>query len=207
MKETNKKKAIFWRIFINFILAGASVYLFRFWFNKVSELPVDKMIANIGAIAMLVATFFVIKTYYSRGTFNQLKRISLAILMSGSSLAMILYSIDSLSDIPYPLSGVIITLIAFYMVSLTASGTLGLIGVTGWAFLFATPISIAKMFNYISWGTTAELAQASVVLILFIGGTWGYIQLALHGVRSTNNVGGGYAGDDRDGDGDTGDED
>ncbi len=197
------------QIGVNLLLSLISVYLFEYWFDKVMTLESLQLAENLGVVGLVASMFFVGKTFYTKGVWNNFKQITIMIFLGAAALGLMLLSLKSLGDAVYPASGILLVGIAFYMISLS-SGTLNLVGIAGLALIFATPISIAKWFGHISWSTTGELAQFAIFVILFLGGTWAHIRAYLHGVRGTNKDGGGYGGDNNgdagDGDGDTGDE-
>jgi hypothetical protein len=205
-KEEKKSSNKHWlMIGVNLVLSLISVYLFEFWFKKVLALENEIQLAeNLAIVALTVVTYFVAKTYYIKGVMNTAKKILILIGLGIAILGLMLLSVKVPADIIYPFSGVILVSLAFYMLSMSA-GTLNTIGMVGLALILATPIAFLKWFNTIGWDMVIDLSQFAVFIILFIGGTWSQIQMAIHGIRGVNNTGGG-SGDDGDGDGDTGDE-
>jgi len=205
-KEEKKSSNKHWlMIGVNLVLSLISVYLFEFWFKKVLALENEIQLAeNLAIVALTVVTYFVAKTYYIKGVMNTAKKILVLIGLGIAILALMLLSVKVPADIVYPFSGIILVSLAFYMLSMSA-GTLNTIGMVGLALILATPIAFLKWFNTISWDMVIELSQFAVFIILFIGGTWSQIQMAIHGIRGVNSRGTG-SGDDGDGDGDTGDE-
>jgi hypothetical protein len=204
-KEEKKSSNKHWlMIGVNLVLSLISVYLFEFWFKKVLALENEIQLAeNLAIVALTVVTYFVAKTYYIKGVMNTAKKILVLIGLGIAILALMLLSVKVPADIVYPFSGIILVSLAFYMLSMSA-GTLNTIGMVGLALILATPIAFLKWFNTIGWDMVIDLSQFAVFIILFIGGTWSQIQMAIHGIRGVNNTGG--SGDDGDGDGDTGDE-
>ena len=204
-KEEKKSSNKHWlMIGVNLVLSLISVYLFEFWFKKVLALENEIQLAeNLAIVALTVVTYFVAKTYYIKGVMNTAKKILILIGLGIAILGLMLLSVKVPADIIYPFSGVILVSLAFYMLSMSA-GTLNTIGMVGLALILATPIAFLKWFNTIGWDMVIDLSQFAVFIILFIGGTWSQIQMAIHGIRGVNNTGG--SGDDGDGDGDTGDE-
>jgi hypothetical protein len=201
-KSSNKNWII---IGVNLALSLISVYLFEFWFKKVLALENSvQLIENLAIIALTIVTYFVAKTYYIKGVMNTAKKIFILIGLTVAILALMLLSVKVPSDIIYPFSGIVLVSLAFYMLSMSA-GTLNTIGMVGLALILATPIAFLKWFNVIGWSMVMELSQFAVFIILFIGGTWSQIKMAIHGIRGVNRTGLG-SGDDGDGDGDTGDE-
>jgi hypothetical protein len=201
-KSSNKNWII---IGVNLALSLISVYLFEFWFKKVLALENSvQLIENLAIIALTIVTYFVAKTYYIKGVMNTAKKIFILIGLGVAILALMLLSVKVPSDIIYPFSGIVLVSLAFYMLSMSA-GTLNTIGMVGLALILATPIAFLKWFNVIGWSMVMELSQFAVFIILFIGGTWSQIKMAIHGIRGVNRTGLG-SGDDGDGDGDTGDE-
>ena len=205
-KEEKKSSNKHWlMIGVNLVLSLISVYLFEFWFKKVLALDNEVQLAeNLAIVVLTVVTYFVAKTYYIKGVMNTAKKILVLIGLGIAILALMLLSVKVPADIVYPFSGIILVSLAFYMLSMSA-GTLNTIGMVGLALILATPIAFLKWFNTISWDMVIELSQFAVFIILFIGGTWSQIQMAIHGIRGVNSRGTG-SGDDGDGDGDTGDE-
>jgi hypothetical protein len=190
---------------INLILSLVSVYLFEFWFKEVIALDnIEQRVANIAVVILTIITYFVAKTYYIKGVANTAKKILILLGLSASILGIMLLSVKVPADAIYPFSGILLVSIAFYMLSLSA-GTLNTIGIIGLSLIFATPIVFLKWFDAIDWSMTIELSQFAVFIILFLGGTWSQIRLAIHGIRGVNQTGSG-SGDEGDGDGDTGDE-
>lgn len=203
LKKSNNKHWVM--IGVNLVLSLISVYLFEFWFKKVLALENQVQIAeNIAIIILTLVTYFVAKTYYIKGVMNTAKKIVILIGLAATILGLMLLSVKVPADIVYPFSGIILVSLAFYMLSMTA-GTLNTIGMVGLALILATPIAFLKWFDTISWDMLIELSQFAIFIILFIGGTWSQIQLAIHGIRGVNATGTGV-GDEGDGDGDTGDE-
>lgn len=194
-------------ILINIALSGIAVYVFQFWFHQLNTLSMTKQIMNIGIIALTGATYFVSKTYYTKGVLNNIKKIIYVVGLALATLTLVYYTVETPTEIVYPLSGVILISIAFYMVSLSA-GTLGLLGMIGMAILATMLIGAGKKFDYIAWDTAIELGKLSVFLILFLGGTWAELRAFVHGIRGINKDGGGFGsgnnGDPADGDDDTG---
>ncbi len=203
-KEVKKSNNKHWlMIGVNLVLSLISVYLFEFWFKKVLALENQVQVAeNIAVVVLTVVTYFVAKTYYIKGVMNTAKKIFILVALAVVILALMLLSVKVPADIIYPFSGIILVSLAFYMLSMSA-GTLNTIGMIALALILATPIAFLKWFNTIGWDMVIELSQFSIFIILFIGGTWAQIQLAIHGIRGVNHTG---SGDDGDGDGDTGDE-
>lgn len=192
-------------IIVNLILALISVYLFEIWFEKVIDLDnTFQKFANIAVVVLTALTYFIGKTYYIKGVMNTAKKIFTLLILAAATLGMMLLSVKVPADIVYPLSGVILVSIAFYMLSLTA-GTLNTVGMVGLTLLFAAPIVFLKWFDKIDWSMAGELSQFGLFVILFLGGTWSQIRAVIHGIRGVNADGGGF-GDDGDGDGDTGSE-
>jgi len=210
-KKVNKKNLIV--ILINFALAAISVYLFEFWFRRVfaeGALNTAQIAENIGVVVLTALTYFVGKTYYTKGVMNNLKKIIITAMLGASVLGLMLLSVKVPVDMVYPISGMIVVSIAFYMLSLTA-GTLNTIGIVALSLLFGAPIAFGKMFEWFDWHMVGVLSKFAIFIILFFGGTWAQIRMYLHGVRGVNKDGGGFGssdnnGDDGDGDGDTGEE-
>jgi len=205
-KEVTKSSNKHWlMIGVNLVLSLISVYLFEFWFKKVLALENEVQLAeNLAIVALTVVTYFVAKTYYIKGVMNTAKKILILIGLGIAILGLMLLSVKVPADIIYPFSGIILVSLAFYMLSMSA-GTLNTIGMVALALILATPIAFLKWFNTIGWDMVIDLSQFAVFIILFIGGTWSQIQMAIHGIRGVNNRGSG-SGDEGDGDGDTGDE-
>jgi len=208
-KKVNRKNLIV--ILINFALAAISVYLFEFWFRRLfteGRLDTLQIAENIGVVVLTALTYFVGKTYYTKGVMNNLKKIIITTMLGASVLGLMLLSVKTPADTIYPISGMIVVSIAFYMLSLTA-GTLSTIGIVALSLLFGAPIAFGKMFGWFDWHTVGTLSKLGIFIILFFGGTWAQIRMYLHGVRGINKDGGGFGsdnGDAGDGDGDTGDE-
>jgi len=210
-KKSNKKNLIV--ILVNFVLAAISVYAFEFWFKSLQNLETLQVIENIAAVGLTALTYFVGKTYYTKGVINNIKKILLLVFLAVLVLALMLLSVHTYKDMIYPFSGMVVVSIAFYMLSLT-TGTLTTIGIVGMGLFFAIPISFLKWFDKISWNTVGELSELAVFAILFFGGTWAQIRAYIHGIRGVNKDSGGFgasdtddnSGDYGDGDGDMGDE-
>ena len=213
-KETRKiKRKNLFVIVGNLVLALVSIYFFEFWARSLfsHELTTLQIAENIGVVALTALTYFIGKTFYTKGFFNNAKKIGITILLGITIVALMVHSAPLPTDMVYPISGIIVVSIAFYMLSLT-SGTLGTSGILFWSLLFGAGISFSKVYGWIDWDTVTTLSKLSIFVILFIGGTWAQIRMALHGVRGVNKDGGGLGtsdnnGDAGDGDGDTGDED
>ena len=197
-KEVKKSSNKHWlMIGVNLVLSLISVYLFEFWFKKVLALENEIQLAeNLAIVALTVVTYFVAKTYYIKGVMNTAKKILILIGLGISILGLMLLSVKVPADIVYPFSGVILVSLAFYMLSMSA-GTLNTIGMVGLSLILATPIAFLKWFNTIDWNMVIELSQFAVFIILFIGGTWSQIQMAIHGIRGVNHTGSGI-GDEGD---------
>ena len=188
------------RILGNASLAGISVYLFDYWYDKVVELPAMQMTYNLLLVVLLALTYFTGKTYYTRGTVNIGKQVLTLIIMGIGVLGLMFLSVTTLGDTIYPLSGIVIISIGFYMLALSA-GTMGAGGILAMTLGFGALIMFSKMFNYIGWNGVGELAQFGVASVLFVGGTWSHISHYLFGVKGTQEQRG--FGDAGDGDGDT----
>ena len=214
MDKVNKKEVSYKKELsiagVNLFLAAISVFLFDYWFGLVSELPALKMAMNFGVVFLAGATLFVGKTFYGKGTINNIKRTIYTTLLASSTVSLMLYTGLTL-NIFYPLSGAILIFIAFYMLSLSAS-TMNLVGIIATAMVFATGIGYLKMNDMIDWDMTSILSKVGIFIILFIGGVWPHFRRWMHGVSGVNKDGGGFRSDDgddgdaSDGDGDTGDE-
>ena len=215
-KKVNNKNLIV--IGVNFMLALISVYVFEYWAKNLfhGTLTTLQIAENIGVVVLTALTYFVGKTYYTKGVLNNIKKILITFLLAAAVLGLMLLSVNGAhglvpADMVHPLSGIIVVSIAFYMLSLTA-GTLNIIGIVALTMFFGAFISFAKLFGWIDWGWVGHLSKLAVFVILFFGGTWAQIRMYLHGVRGVNKDGGGFGGSDNngdagDGDGDTGDED
>lgn len=209
-KKVNKKNLIV--IGVNLLLSLISIYVFEFWFRSLFEngLTTVQIIENVAVVVLTALTYFVGKTFYTKGVFNNIKKIFITFALAASVLGLMLLSVTTPSDMVYPLSGIVVVSIAFYMLSLTA-GTLNMIGIVGLTLFFGAPIAFAKLFGWIEWDTVGQLSKLGIFTILFFGGTWAQIRSYLHGIRGVNKDGGGFGsdnnGDAGDGDGDTGDED
>jgi len=211
VKQKNGYKKELGIAFVNLALAFISVFVFDYWFGKVTELSWLQMAENFGVVFLGATTLFVGKTFYGKGTINNLKKIIYTAFLAIATVALMLYTALAL-NIMYPLSGAILVFIAFYMLSLSAS-TMNLVGIISTAMILGTGIAFMKMKDVIDWGTTGLLAEFAMFLILFIGGVWPHFRRWMHGVTGVNKDGGGFGsddsegGDEGDGDGDTGDED
>lgn len=210
VKQENKWNKEIKTALINLALAGISVFLFDYWFGLVSDLPMIPMIENFGVVVLGTATLFVGKTFYGKGTVNNLMKIIYTVGLAILTVSLMLYTGLTLS-IMYPLSGAILTFITFYMLSLSAN-TLNLVGMVAMAMVIGTGIAWMKIQDYILWDTTGTLAKWGVFLILFTGGVFPHLRRYAHGITGVNKDGGGFGssgdteGDDGDGDGDTGEE-
>lgn len=190
---------------VNFILALISIYLFEFWFKQIVALEdTIKMISNIAIVALTGVTFFVAKTFYIKGVMNTVKKILILTLLVVSILGLVLLSSPNPQDIIYPLSGIFIVGIAFYMLSLT-TGTLKSEGIIWITILTGSSILLGWFYHWLSTDDILFLSKLSVFLILFIGGTWAELRAYIHGIRGVNKDEGGF-GDSSDGNGDTGEE-
>jgi len=193
----------------NLTLAGVSIFVFDYWFSKVSQLPVLEMAENFGVVFLGAMTLFIGKTFYGKGTINNMKKIFYTTVLAVMTVALMLYTGLTL-NILYPLSGAVLVFIAFYMLSLSAS-TMNMVGIVSTAMVLGTGIGYLNMKEYIDWAMTGTLAKVAMFLILFIGGVWPHFRRWMHGVSGVNKDGGGFGsdsegGDEGDGDGDTGDE-
>jgi len=175
---------------VNLVLALISVYLFEFWFKKVIQLDTLKVVENFSVVGLTLITYFIAKTYYSKGVLNTLKKIFVLGILFTTIIGLMLLSIKEINDVIYPLSGIFIVSIGFYMLSLSA-GTMNSGGIFGTALFFGAFISIAKYLGYIDWSTVLMLSKVLVFLILFIGGTWAEIRNVFHGIKGTNPDGNG----------------
>jgi len=212
-KKSNNKNLIV--IGVNLILALISIYAFEFWGKSLfkDDLTIMQIIYNIGIVVLTALTYFVAKTYYTKGVMNNIKKIFITFMLGAAVLGLMLLSVNGEhgivpADMVYPISGIVVVSIAFYMLSLTA-GTLNMMGIIGLSIFFGAFISFAKLFGWIDWTWVGHLSKLAIFVILFFGGTWAQIRSYLHGIRGVNKDGG-YGentGDDNDGDGDTGDED
>lgn len=194
-------------ILINVGLAYAAVYLLEFWVRKVIELDALHIAENLAIAVLTPITYFIGQTYYTKGTTNVLKKIITLILLSAAIVGLMLTASLN-SSFVYPLSGVIVASVSYYMLSLSAS-TLGSLGMVGFGVISTFAISFGLLFDKIEWGTAGILAKLAVFGILFWGGVVPHIRNYAHGIKGINKDGGGFgggAGDANDGDGDTGDE-
>jgi len=195
---------------VNLVLAGISIFVFDYWFSMVTQLPYLQMAENFGVVFLGATTLFVGKTFYGKGTINNVKKIFYTTALAVATVALMLYTALTL-NILYPLSGAVLVFIAFYMLSLSAS-TMNMVGIIATAMVFGATIGYLNMKDYIDWDTTGTLAKVAMFLILFIGGVWPHFRRWMHGVTGVNKDGGGFGsddsegGDEGDGDGDTGDE-
>lgn len=197
--ETTKKSGSkhYLMIIINLVLASASVYLFEFWFQKTIQLETLKMLENMGVALLTAIAYFIAKTYYSKGGMNAFKKTMILLTLFVMIMSLMLFSVTEPKDIFFPLSGVVIVSIAFYMLSLT-TGTLNSAGIMGLSLIFAVPIVFGKFFGYIDWPMVAHASKFAVFAILFIGGTWAELRSMWHGIRGTNPDGNGFGGEDTD---------
>ncbi len=207
--QTNSYKKELGIGLVNLTLAGVSVFVFDYWFSKVSQLPVLEMAENFGVVFLGAMTLFIGKTFYGKGTINNMKKIFYTTVLAVMTVALMLYTGLNL-NILYPLSGAVLVFIAFYMLSLSAS-TMNMVGIVSTAMVLGTGIGYLNMKEYIDWAMTGTLAKVAMFLILFIGGVWPHFRRWMHGVSGVNKDGGGFGsdsegGDEGDGDGDTGDE-
>lgn len=203
---TEAQKKAFWKnwfsIIVNAVLAGISVYLFEVWFDKVIELDTWHLVGNFTLVGLLVVAFVIGMTAYTKGTMNKIKMVLTLAGLTIAIIGLMLAVTTTVSDVVYPLSGIIIASIAFYMFALS-SGTARPVGIMFMAIVLFGSIALAKkLMPELSWDTIAELSQASVFFILFVGGTWAQLRMAMHGVRGVNKDGGGY-GDSNDGSGES----
>jgi hypothetical protein len=195
---------------VNLVLAGISIFVFDYWFELVSQLPALQMAENFGVVVLGGLTLFVGKTFYGKGTINNMKKIFYTTALAVATVALMLYTALTLS-IFYPLSGAVLVFITFYMLSLSAA-TMNLVGIIAMAMIFGTGIAYMNIKDYIGWEMTGTLTKVAMFLILFIGGVWPHFRRWMHGVTGVNKDGGGFGsddsegGDEDDGDGDTGDE-
>jgi len=193
---------------VNLSLALISVFVFEWWFNQVSQLDSTKMIENFGVIFLAVSTLFVAKTYYGKGTMNNIKRVLITVGLASTTLGLLAYSIEVPSDIFFPLSGIALVLVVFYMLSLSLS-TLNLTGIIGISMVFLGSIVYLLKIDQIDWSMAGTMTKWTAFIILFIGGVWPHFRKGLHGITGVNKDGSGFSGnegDEGDGDGDTGDE-
>ena len=205
-----KDRKELWVGLINLALAGISVFLFEYWFTVVTALETAQMWKNFGVIFGATATLFVGKTFYGKGLMNNIKKGLLTFGLAALTIALMLYSAPTEAEAVYPLTGLALVLIAFYMLSLSFS-TLTLIGIVGVGMLMYGSIAYAKLYGYIDWSMAGELSKWAMFIILFWGGVWPHFRKYSHGVTGVNKDGGGfgsseYDGDAGDGDGDTGEE-
>lgn len=194
---------------VNLTLAFVSVFVFEWWFKKVSSLDTTNMIENFGVVFLAITTLFVAKTYYGKGVMNNIKRVLITTGLAAATIGLLAFSVKVPSDIVYPLGGIALVLVVFYMLSLSLS-TLNLAGIIGIGMVLMGGIAVSYHLNYIELGTAGNLTKWSAFVILLIGGVWPHFRKALHGITGVNKDGGGFGndsdGDPDDGDGDTGDE-
>ena len=200
----------------NLTLAGISVYVFDYWITSVAELSWGVMLLNFLVVIGAIFTLFVGKTFYGKGTINNGKKIVYTFGLGAGTIALMLFT-SQFTGIGYPLSGLILVMIAFYMLSVSAN-TLNIIGMVSMSMVLFGFVAWMNMQGYIGWAWTGYLSEASVFTILFWGGVWPHFRRAMHGVHGVNKDGGGFGSDDSgdeddseggdggDGDGDTGDE-
>ncbi len=183
-------------------LAGASVYLIGPWIDNIMLLETATMIYNFAAAIAAGITFFVAKTHYDRGGWNVFWKIigvtGLATLTVGFILLASMHT-----SILYPLAGVFIVIVTFYMVSLS-SVTMGLGGIIGAVIVFGAGIAYGLLHGIILQATAIILAKLLVLGILVLGGVAAKFKMYLHGIQGVSNNGG--FGDINDGNGDTGNE-
>ena len=178
---------------VNIVLAIISVYLFDYWFKMVNQLPAIQMAENFGVIVLGASTLFVGKTFYGKGTINNIKKIAYTSILAIMTVALILYTSLTL-NLMFPLTGIILVFISFYMLSLSIS-TMNLVGIISAAMVSVTAIAYMKMKDFIDWGMTGELIKITIFFILFIGGVWPHFRRWMHGVSGVNKDGGGFSSD------------
>ncbi len=71
-KISNLKK-----IGVNLLLSLISVYLFEYWFDEVLTLEPLQLAENLGVVGLVAAMFFVGKTFYTKGVWNNFKQITI----------------------------------------------------------------------------------------------------------------------------------
>lgn len=191
------------KIGVNLILAIIAVYALEFWVKNLLTLPMVQVAENIGAAALTLLMLFIGKTYYTKGTMNNIKKTILMVILAVAAVALMLLSVKTPADLVYPVSGLIIVGVAFYMLSLSTQ-TLTLNGIIWVSMVLGFGIAALKWFNYISTDTVWTLSKITVVAVLFLGGTWAEIRAFINGIRGVNSDGGfdDNTGDPYDGDGD-----
>lgn len=212
IEKTGKGSWFDAKIVVNFVLSAIAVYALTFWYNEVRTLEPLKQGLNLGAVFMIVALVFTATTYFSKGTWNVIKKAIILILMSAITVALVFFSVEVVEDIIYPASGILVAGIGYYMFSLS-SHTLRASGIT----FIIVVISIIILLTYkfvpgLTGDQIKDMIKLGVFLMLYLGGTWAHLRNAWHGIKGVNSDGGGFghdgaeAGDSSDGDGDTGHE-
>ena len=191
---------------ISIVLALASVYLIGPWIDKVMTLDTMQIVFNFAAAATTLITFYVAKTHYSKGSLNVFKKIFMVILFSALTIGFAILSAPTMNDLMYPLAGIFIVSVTFYMVSLS-SETLGLLGMAGLTIILGALIIGGVVYKDFSYDTAMFWSKIAFLIILSVGGVFAKARMYMHGIRGVNNDGGfGGEGDTNDGDGDTGEE-
>lgn len=194
---------------VSAILAAASVFLIGPWIDEVMLLSTQAIAYNFLAAASALAMYFVAKTHYSRGMWNVLKKIFWVVVLASAVIGFSLLSTTamggaaSIGALVYPLTGIFIVSVIFYMVSLS-SETIGLIGMSFLSVILLGIIAGAAFYGHLQYAGVILAIKAALLIILSAGGVFAKLRMYLHGIRGVNNDGG--FGDSGDGDGDTGDE-
>lgn len=200
---------------VSIALAVASVFLIGPWIDNVMLLNWQAITYNFAAAITTAATYYIAKTHYSKGAMNVLRKIFWVFLLAVATVGFALLSttamggVASISALVYPLTGIFIVSVTFYMVTLS-SETLGLLGMAGLSIILGSIIAGGVFYGYLGYGGAILATQFSLLLILSVGGVFAKWRMYMHGIRGVNNDGG-FKGEDNtgdiyDGDDDTGDE-
>jgi len=190
---------------INLLLSILAVFVFNSWIHKIIHLQNwQGRLALISSVILLLATYFVGKTFYTKGVLNNLKKIFIMAFLVIGTIGLLALGVNDTHTLILGVEGLVLASILFYMLSL-AIGTLTAVGIAGIVTILATGIYFGVTMYHLNTSSAILISKISMLLILFLGGTWAEIRYVIHGIRGTNNDQGGF-GDSGDGDGDTGDE-
>ncbi len=191
---------------ISALLAVAAVYLVSPWVRNVMTLGWVSILFNFAAVISTGVTYYIAKTHYNKGAWNVFWKVVMVTIGGSITVFFTIMSSTTMGGLWYPLTGIFIISVIFYMIALS-SETIGLLGMVAMAIVSGTLIVGGLVFGKIDSDGAIMWTKIMMVVIFAIGGVFAKWRMYLHGIRGVNNDGGfGNRGDTHDGDGDTEDE-
>ena len=198
----------FFAMIATILMAASSVYLVGPWVRTILEFPISTILYNFGAVASVAITLYAAAVMYNRGGWNIAVKFMTVAFFSILTVILIILSSNSMNGLWYPLTGIFILYITFYMVVLS-SKTLTLKGISAIAIILSSLILGSMVYNNTTYDDAIFWMKISLTFIFAIGAVLPKIRYWLHGIKGVNNDGGfgrtndDDFGDENDGDGDT----